>query len=168
MDKTHKLQDIESPNLFRDTFPYVEFPKVVFDNDPVPYEMPEEIWITDTTFRDGQQARPPYTPEQVLRIYDFLHEIDGGAGLIRQSEFFLYSVAVFQYFLDRVAELAFQGKNKLESFFRRLDVLGAELHGIHVLADRVGGLLDGHEAFLDKSQRVGEPLVYSRRLRKVS
>ena len=52
---------------------------------------PTDIWITDTTFRDGQQARPPYKPEQVLRIYDLLHEIDGGTGLIRQCEFFLYS-----------------------------------------------------------------------------
>ncbi|GAI29370.1 unnamed protein product, partial [marine sediment metagenome] len=55
------------------------------------YDIPEEIWITDTTFRDGQQARPPYTPEQILKVYDFLHEIDGGTGLIRQCEFFLYS-----------------------------------------------------------------------------
>ena len=53
--------------------------------------MPEQIWVTDTTFRDGQQARPPYTPEQVLRIYDLLHKIDGDTGLIRQCEFFLYS-----------------------------------------------------------------------------
>ncbi|MBN1123998.1 MAG: hypothetical protein JXA82_03250 [Sedimentisphaerales bacterium] len=91
MSSDIRLQDIENPNLFRDTFPYVEFPKVVFDSNPVPYDFPEQIWITDTTFRDGQQARPPYTPEQVLRIYDFMHEIDGGSGLIRQSEFFLYS-----------------------------------------------------------------------------
>ena len=86
-----KLQDIEAPNLYRDQFPYTEFPKVEFDNTVVPLEIPKDIWITDTTFRDGQQARPPYTPEQILRIFDFLHEIDGGTGLIRQSEFFLYS-----------------------------------------------------------------------------
>jgi isopropylmalate/homocitrate/citramalate synthase len=34
---------------------------------------------------------PPYTPEQVLKIYDLLHKIDGDTGLIRQCEFFLYS-----------------------------------------------------------------------------
>ena len=89
--KNVELQDIERPNLLRDTFPYTEFPKVSFDGQTVPMEQPEEIWITDTTFRDGQQARPPYTPEQILRIYDFLQEIDGGTGLIRQCEFFLYS-----------------------------------------------------------------------------
>jgi isopropylmalate/homocitrate/citramalate synthase len=86
-----KLVDVTTPNLYRDAFPYTEFPKVIFDNKSVPYEIPEKIWVTDTTFRDGQQARPPYTPQQVLRIYDFLHEIDGGTGLIRQCEFFLYS-----------------------------------------------------------------------------
>jgi isopropylmalate/homocitrate/citramalate synthase len=64
---------------------------VIFDGQQVAYEIPEQIWITDTTFRDGQQARPPYMPEQVLRIYDLLHKIDGDSGVIRQCEFFLYS-----------------------------------------------------------------------------
>ena len=83
--------DVDKPELYRQIFPYSEFPKVIFDNAKVEYELPEDIWITDTTFRDGQQARPPYTPEQILKIYDLLHEIDGGTGLIRQCEFFLYS-----------------------------------------------------------------------------
>jgi isopropylmalate/homocitrate/citramalate synthase len=91
MDRIPELVDIEKPNLYRETFPYTEFPKVIFDNKTVEYNLPDKIWITDTTFRDGQQARPPYTPEQILRIYDLLHEIDGGTGLIRQCEFFLYS-----------------------------------------------------------------------------
>jgi isopropylmalate/homocitrate/citramalate synthase len=83
--------DVQKPNLYRQVFPYSEFPKVVFDNEIVSYDIPEKIWITDTTFRDGQQSRPPYTPKQILRIYDLLHKIDGGTGLIRQCEFFLYS-----------------------------------------------------------------------------
>ena len=90
-DKIPELVDAEKPNLYRHIFPYTEFPKVVFDSQTVEYDMPDKIWITDTTFRDGQQSRPPYTPEQILRIYDLLHEIDGGTGLIRQCEFFLYS-----------------------------------------------------------------------------
>lgn len=89
--KNIKLIDVETPNLYREMFPYSEFPKVEFDNKTEKYNLPENIWITDTTFRDGQQARPPYTPKQVLKIYDLLHEIDGGTGLIRQCEFFLYS-----------------------------------------------------------------------------
>ena len=86
-----KVVEVEKPNLYREMFPYTEFPRVIFDEQKVAYDIPERIWITDTTFRDGQQARPPYAPEQILRIYDLLHEIDGDTGLIRQSEFFLYS-----------------------------------------------------------------------------
>jgi len=89
--KTPKLIDVPKPNLYREIFPYVEFPKTIFDNQTIQYDIPDNIWITDTTFRDGQQARPPYTPKQILRIYDLLHKIDGGTGLIRQCEFFLYS-----------------------------------------------------------------------------
>ena len=91
VNKNSKLVDIGKPNLYRETFPYTEFPAVIFDDHRIDYDFPEQIWITDTTFRDGQQARPPYKPEQILRIYDLMHEIDGGTGLIRQCEFFLYS-----------------------------------------------------------------------------
>ena len=90
-NEIYEMKDTAKPNLYRETYPYTEFPKVSFDNEKVAFEVPEKIWITDTTFRDGQQARPPYTPEQILRIYDLLHEIDGDTGLIRQCEFFLYS-----------------------------------------------------------------------------
>ena len=90
-NKNIKLVDVGKPNLYRETFPYSEFPRVIFDKKKVNYEIPENIWITDTTFRDGQQARPPFKPEQILKVYDLLHEIDGGTGLIRQCEFFLYS-----------------------------------------------------------------------------
>jgi isopropylmalate/homocitrate/citramalate synthase len=86
-----QLQDVDQPNLYRDIFPYSDFPKMEFEAESVPMEIPEKVWITDTTFRDGQQARAPYSPEQVLKIYDFLHEINGTTDLIRQSEFFLYS-----------------------------------------------------------------------------
>lgn len=89
--KKPKLANVSSPNLYRDVFPYSEFPRVVFDDEGPDYDIPEKIWLTDTTFRDGQQSIPPFTPEQILRIYDLLHEIDNGTGLIRQCEFFLYS-----------------------------------------------------------------------------
>jgi isopropylmalate/homocitrate/citramalate synthase len=92
LNKNYKLTNVGKPNLYRRTFPYTEFPKTIFDKQKVACEIPQDIWITDTSFRDGQQARPPYKPEQILRIYDLLHEIDGGTGLIRQCEFFLYSV----------------------------------------------------------------------------
>ena len=85
------LQNIEEPNLFREVFPYTEIPKVSFNHRRVPMDMPDDIWITDTTFRDGQQSREPYTPEQILDIFDMLHRLGGDNGLIRQTEFFIYS-----------------------------------------------------------------------------
>ena len=87
----YELQDIEEPNLFRDIFPYTEVPKITFEDRTVPKDPPEDFWITCTTFRDGQQARPPYTVKQVLDLYDFLHRLGGPKGIIKQSEFFLYS-----------------------------------------------------------------------------
>ena len=52
---------------------------------------PDEIWITDTTFRDGQQSRPPYTIKQIVDLYDLIHKLGGKNGIIRQCEFFLYN-----------------------------------------------------------------------------
>ena len=89
--QTYQLQDVEEPNLYREQFPYTELPKVLFDGQGVPFAPAPQIWITDTTFRDGQQSRPPYTVEQTVEIYRLMSKLDGGSGLIRQSEFFLYS-----------------------------------------------------------------------------
>ena len=83
--------DTLRPNLFKDAFPYTEIPKVKFNNIQLPMDIPEDIWITDTTFRDGQQSMSSMTVEQMVRIYDYLHELDNGSGIIRQTEFFLYS-----------------------------------------------------------------------------
>ena len=87
----YQLNDVAEPNVFRNLFPYDEVPKIAFNDRIVPHNMPEEIWITDTTFRDGQQSRAPYTAEQIVTIYDYLHRLGGPNGKIRQSEFFLDS-----------------------------------------------------------------------------
>ena len=87
----YQLADVKEPNVFHNLFPYDEIPKIAFNDRIVPHNMPENIWITDTTFRDGQQSRAPYTTEQIVTIYDYLHRLGGPKGLIRQSEFFLYS-----------------------------------------------------------------------------
>jgi isopropylmalate/homocitrate/citramalate synthase len=88
---TFPLQDVEEPQLYREQFPYSEVPRTLFDGLEVPLAPAKDIWITDTTFRDGQQARPPYTPEQIVAIFDLLHRLSGPNGVIRQSEFFIYS-----------------------------------------------------------------------------
>ena len=87
----YELVDVKTPNVFRNLFPYDEVPKIAFNDRIVPHCFPEEIWITDTTFRDGQQSRAPYTTEQIVTIFDYLHRLGGPNGIIRQSEFFLYS-----------------------------------------------------------------------------
>ena len=81
----------QQPNLFKDIFPYSEIPKIVFKNEQLPMFVPDDIWITDTTFRDGQQAMDTYTAEQIIKIYDYLHKLDNNSGIIRQTEFFLYT-----------------------------------------------------------------------------
>ena len=87
----YPLVDVKTPNVFRNLFRYDEIPKIAFNDRIVPHNMPDEIWITDTTFRDGQQSSAPYTTEQIVKIYDYLHRLGGPNGKIRQSEFFLYS-----------------------------------------------------------------------------
>ncbi len=87
----YELQDVAEPNLFRDSFPYHQPPMVSFNHRLVPMDPPDEIWITDTTFRDGQQARPPFTVKQIVDLYTMLHRLGGPNGLIRASEFFVYS-----------------------------------------------------------------------------
>ena len=87
----YSLQDVKEPNLYRDIFPYEEVPKTVFNHRRVPLDMPENIWITDTTFRDGQQSRAPYTAKQIVDMYKLLARLGGPKGIIRQSEFFVYT-----------------------------------------------------------------------------
>lgn len=87
----HRLQEVAEPNLMREIFPYEEVARIDFDYKFVMPNPPEQMLITDTTFRDGQQARPPYTVRQIVDIFDMLHKLSGPRGIIRQSEFFLYS-----------------------------------------------------------------------------
>ena len=91
IEARYPLRDVPEPNLFRDIYPYTELPRLVFEGATVPMAPAPEVWLTDTTFRDGQQARPPYSVDQSVAIFRLLSELDGGAGLIRQAEFFLYS-----------------------------------------------------------------------------
>lgn len=87
----YSLQDVSEPNLHRDIFSYGTVPKVPFNHRRVPMSMPEEIWITDTSLRDGQQSVEPYSVEQIVNIYKLLHKLGGPYGIIRQTEFFIYS-----------------------------------------------------------------------------
>jgi isopropylmalate/homocitrate/citramalate synthase len=94
------MLDPSEPNLLRGEFPYSRIPPIRFESDAVPQALPKDIWITDTTFRDGQQARAPYSVEQIVHLYDLLNEL--GGSVIRQTEFFAYTP------LDREAIAACQ------------------------------------------------------------
>lgn len=87
----YELQDVAEPNLYRDIYDYDSVPKVAFNHRRVPMNMPEEIRITDTSFRDGQQSVEPYTVEQIVALYKLLSKLGGPYGIISQTEFFIYS-----------------------------------------------------------------------------
>ena len=101
--KSHPLIETDQPNLLDEQFDYSLPPKILFDSpmyeeidgEVVKFDPQEalsrDLMITDTTFRDGQQARPPYTVEQQVKLYDMLAKLGGPNGVIRQTEFFLYT-----------------------------------------------------------------------------
>ena len=86
-----QLIDLDDPDLMRDIYPYTEICRIDFDHQLTTIDPARNFFITDTTFRDGQQARPPYSVEQIVQIFKLLHRMSGPRGIIRQSEFFLYS-----------------------------------------------------------------------------
>jgi citrate (Re)-synthase len=97
------LREVSEPNLFENIFPHSEVPRILFDGkvhenigaktvtfDPNTIHK-RDIWISDTTFRDGQQSRPPYSPHQIVKIFKLLSRLGGPHGVVRQSEFFIYT-----------------------------------------------------------------------------
>ncbi len=101
--REHPLVNTMEPNLLDATYDYDLPPLIKFDGPIVevidgkqvffdPNDAKKrDIFITDTTFRDGQQARPPYTVDQMVHLYDLLAKMGGPNGVIRQTEFFLYT-----------------------------------------------------------------------------
>ena len=87
----YSLQDIAEPNLYREIYSYDEVPKIAFNHRRVPMGMPKEIWITDTSLRDGQQSVEPYSVEQIVKLYQLMSKLGGPYGIIRQTEMFVYS-----------------------------------------------------------------------------
>ena len=82
----YSLQDVPEANLYREVYSYDTVPKVAFNHRRVPLGMPKEIWITDTSLRDGQQAVEPYTVDQIVRLYQLMSKLGGPYGIIRQTE----------------------------------------------------------------------------------
>ncbi len=86
----YMLQDVAEPNLYREIYSYDNVPLVPFNHRRAPMNMPKEIWITDTSLRDGQQSVEPYTVEQIVDLYKLMNKLGGPFGVIRQTEFFVY------------------------------------------------------------------------------
>jgi isopropylmalate/homocitrate/citramalate synthase len=91
------------PDLLEAMFPFTEVPQAAFTgkvyeqigDELVEFDFArrraEPLVLSDTTFRDGQQARPPYTPEQIVDLYGILGRLSGPNGVIANTEFFLYA-----------------------------------------------------------------------------
>lgn len=103
----YMLQDVKEPNLYRDIYTYSDVPKIAFNHRRSPMNMPEKVWITDTTFRDGQQSVEPYSVKQIVDLYKLMSKLGGPNGIIRQTEFFIYSKKDREA-LDKCRELGLQ------------------------------------------------------------
>ncbi len=101
--KEYPLKNVDQPNLIEDMFPHSLPPRIMFDGtiveeidgkrvefDPQA-AVKRDLCVTDTTFRDGQQARPPYSVEQQVKLYEMIAKLNGTSNVIRQTEFFLYT-----------------------------------------------------------------------------
>jgi citrate (Re)-synthase len=81
-----KINDSNAPDRLRDVYPQGAAPRV-----PVTASAGVALRVTDTTFRDGQQAGEPFTLDAALELHRVLVRLDAGSGRIAQTELFLYS-----------------------------------------------------------------------------
>lgn len=90
----------DSPDFLRSVYPYVTPPRLVLEP-----EVGHSIWMSDTTFRDGQQGLGPFTKDHMVNLYLLMSRLGGPRGVIRKSEFFV------QHDQDRKAIEACLGLN---------------------------------------------------------
>jgi isopropylmalate/homocitrate/citramalate synthase len=83
--------DPPGPNLLRDIFPYTAPPRIRLGEAPRALSPARDMFITDSTFREGRQARLPFAPGEAEELFERLHRLSGPEGAVRQSEFFLYT-----------------------------------------------------------------------------
>lgn len=85
---THPIPEPTAPEYFEQSFPRDAFPAYVWTERPP--TLPNAVWTTETTHRDGQQGGLPLSTERSLRIYDIQCRFTARSGAIRQAEFFVY------------------------------------------------------------------------------
>jgi isopropylmalate/homocitrate/citramalate synthase len=79
----NKLNDLSLEKIF----PFVKPPLILSNING----RADELYLTDTTLRDGQQAWKILSVEESLKIYEILVEIANGSSVIRTTELFLYT-----------------------------------------------------------------------------
>ncbi len=97
-----RLDNPREPEYFPEVFPRDDFPRYQWTEKPA--TLPHEVWMSETTHRDGQQGGLPLTTARSIEIYDLLCEVTGTSGAIRQAEFFPYRRSdrdALEYALDR-------------------------------------------------------------------
>ncbi|MFQ5921096.1 MAG: 2-isopropylmalate synthase [Nitrososphaerales archaeon] len=87
----YEVVDVKEPKLYKNIFPFKGAPRAVFDGVVINTNIPEKLWISDTTFRDGQQSREPYSVGQITSLYKLLHDLGGEQGKISYTELFPYT-----------------------------------------------------------------------------
>src|SRR6476620_8838375 len=80
------IQINNAPNRHRDAYQVGAAPRVLAGGVDV-----RALRITDTTFRDGQQAGEPFSLAAAVALHAVLARLDAGSGRIAQTELFLYS-----------------------------------------------------------------------------
>jgi isopropylmalate/homocitrate/citramalate synthase len=85
-----RVSSVSQPELFSDVFPENHVPRIHVEGERASF-LPESVWVTETTLRDGQQGGIPFTTEQAVRVYELMDRIGGPGHVIRQSEFFIYA-----------------------------------------------------------------------------
>jgi isopropylmalate/homocitrate/citramalate synthase len=82
-----QINNTNAPNRHRDAYPVGAAPRVLADGGLAA----RSLRITDTTFRDGQQAGEPFTLAAAVALHAVLARLDGGSGRIAQTELFIYA-----------------------------------------------------------------------------
>ncbi len=75
----------EEKVFYNNLYPFTDLPRTGMES------LKWNLYITDTTLRDGQQAWRPLKIEEAVKVYQLLNELDAGSGIIKSCEFFLYT-----------------------------------------------------------------------------
>ncbi|MEM9158460.1 MAG: pyruvate carboxyltransferase [Verrucomicrobiota bacterium] len=85
----NSAEEASRPNYLENIYPKSDLPRYQWIKSP--HLIPSQVWLTETTHRDGQQGGLQLSAQTSIKIYDILCAFTSRSGLIRQAEFFVYS-----------------------------------------------------------------------------